>query len=231
MEPNPNHNDNILDNIHATASAPEENDGPIQRRITLYRSGFTVDDGPLRRLDDPNNSEFLKSLARGLTPQELKDDANGGNAVVGLVDKRRMEYEEDRDRGGTAEMETNTGGGFQSFTGVGQSLGGLSSSEGGDATAHDGIISGSVAAAPPEFDESRPSTMIQIRLLNGKRLKVKVNCDSPASVLSQHINSSGDGGSEDYVLSSGYPPRILDNLSISVEEAGLKGAQVIQKKA
>ncbi len=46
----------------------EESDGNSQsfsHEITMYRSGFTVDDGPYRRLDDPANAPFLENLASG----------------------------------------------------------------------------------------------------------------------------------------------------------------------
>lgn len=36
--------------------APAE---PVFHTITFWRNGFTVDDGPLRRLDDPANEPFL----------------------------------------------------------------------------------------------------------------------------------------------------------------------------
>lgn len=35
------------------------------RTITMYNGGFTVDDGPFRRLDDPANKDFLRDLAEG----------------------------------------------------------------------------------------------------------------------------------------------------------------------
>ena len=38
------------------ARAPAE---PVFHTITFWRNGFTVDDGPLRRLDDPANEPFL----------------------------------------------------------------------------------------------------------------------------------------------------------------------------
>ncbi len=38
------------------------------RTITMYIGGFTVDDGPFRRLDDPANKDFLKDLANGCVP-------------------------------------------------------------------------------------------------------------------------------------------------------------------
>ena len=70
----------------------------------MYRDGFVVDDGPYRRVDDPENADFLRSLAMGRTPRELADE---GNVTVNLVDKRSQEY-----------VET-----FRSFSGAGASLG------------------------------------------------------------------------------------------------------------
>lgn len=32
----------------------------VNHNITFWRNGFTVDDGPLRRLDDPANASFLE---------------------------------------------------------------------------------------------------------------------------------------------------------------------------
>jgi UBX domain-containing protein 1 len=41
-----------------TPSAPAP-PTPVFHTITFWRNGFTVDDGPLRRLDDPANAPFL----------------------------------------------------------------------------------------------------------------------------------------------------------------------------
>ncbi len=41
------------------------------RKITLYRNGFTVDDGPLRDLESPENKQFLASLSDGYIPREV----------------------------------------------------------------------------------------------------------------------------------------------------------------
>ncbi len=46
----------------------EESDGNtphFSHTITMYQSGFTVDDGPYRRLDDPENAPFLENLTSG----------------------------------------------------------------------------------------------------------------------------------------------------------------------
>lgn len=42
--------------VHAAASPPEV----VTHTITFWRNGFSVDDGPLRRLDDPQNASFLQ---------------------------------------------------------------------------------------------------------------------------------------------------------------------------
>lgn len=40
-------------------SQPEE----VVHNITFWRNGFTVDDGPLRRMDDPANASFLEVIS------------------------------------------------------------------------------------------------------------------------------------------------------------------------
>lgn len=40
-----------------SAAAPPE---VVSHHITFWRNGFTVDNGPLRRLDDPANAPFLE---------------------------------------------------------------------------------------------------------------------------------------------------------------------------
>ena len=195
--------------------------GEVRRTITMYRSGFTVDNGPYRRLDDPENKEFLSNMARGMIPRELSEEAEGDEVAVGLVDKRGEEYDPSK-HGSSSASETP---GFQSFSGEGQSL----AADASATTSTGGVIDPSAAGTPQPLDDSKPSTSIAIRLLNGKRIVVKVNLDSPVSELGQHIGDQA--GSDSYVFTSGYPPATIDDLSKSVEEAGLKGAQVVLKKA
>ena len=45
------------------------------------------------------------------------------------------------------------------------------------------------------------------------------------------VNASGDAGTVEYVLSAGFPPKVLEDLGRTVEECGLCGSQVVQKKA
>ena len=62
-----------FDNIVQRASNPSEprEGAPVGpgRVVTMYRNGFTVDDGPLRDLVSPESRAFLQSLERGEAPR------------------------------------------------------------------------------------------------------------------------------------------------------------------
>jgi len=189
----------------SVANGEDEEDRP-RRTITMYRDGFIVDNGPYRRLDDPANADFLRSLARRMTPRELLEE---GDIAVGLIDKRQEEY-----------VET-----FQSFSGNGAALG---TDIGNFPENQDGVIDPlTLQVAPSTVDMAVPTTNIQIRLMNGQRRIVKINVDATILELATHLSDS----SGRFRLLSGFPPKLITNLNQSLEEAGLKGAQVTQKLA
>jgi UBX domain-containing protein 1 len=200
VEPTPHDRDvvfNAADN--ATDAELHGNERP-RRTITMYRDGFLVDDGPYRRLEDPENADFLRSLAMGRTPRELTGE---GNVTVNLVDKRSEEYVES----------------FRSFSGTGTSLGTTN-------TTSDGVFEPSSSSSTlTEVDTSRPSTSIQVKLLNGKRHVVKINLDATVATLATMLPAE-----EPFRLVTGFPPKPLLDPEATIEESGLKGAQVIQKK-
>lgn len=199
----PNERDAVFGLAEAGGSAEER----PRRTITMYRNGFVVDDGPYRRLDDPENADFLRSLAMGRTPRELLEDADGGNVTVGLIDKRREDY-----------VET-----FSSFSGSGNALG-----DAGAEVSPDGVMDPTTLMEPTPVDDGQPTTSIQVRLLNGQRRVVRINTDSTVAQLAAHLREST---TQPFRLISGFPPRPITNVTQSIEEAGLKGAQVTQKAA
>ncbi|CAM9560526.1 unnamed protein product, partial [Phaeothamnion confervicola] len=56
--------EDIFQRAESSESAPLPAAG-ARRTITMYREGFTVDDGPFRRLDDEANAPFLQDLSQG----------------------------------------------------------------------------------------------------------------------------------------------------------------------
>lgn len=188
----------------------------------MYQSGFIVNDGPYRRLNDPANREFLTALAQGRIPRELAsengDGHSHGQVEVGLIDKRQEEYVE---RPPT----------FASFSGVGETLGSTTPS---DINA-DGVIVPPSTSSVSDSDMPPASgdhlTSVQIRLISGKRQVVKLSKSAPVQELGDRLNATGMAGSDPYVFVTGFPPKPIQDLSQSIETAGLAGASVQQKKA
>ena len=201
----------ISSDIRANATVLGEGEGPPQHTITLYRDGFVVDDGPYRRLDDPANSVFLTALASGMIPPELS--AGGQNVNVGLIDKRNQDYD--------AQQQQQQ----SSFSGTGNALGSTTIDATGDGVV---TLTSNTSSSSPELDASRPQTRIMLRLANGSRKVLQVNLDWPLSAILS-LMSDDEPSDQRFTLSSGFPPTILTNYTQTIEEAGLKNAQIIQK--
>ena len=72
---------------------------PTEHTITFYQDGFTVDDGPLRKPDEPENAAFLAAVNRGQMPAELIGDDGQADGDVHIIDKSG-EVREASTRGG-----------------------------------------------------------------------------------------------------------------------------------
>jgi UBX domain-containing protein 1 len=209
--------DGFVDAVFGRAEAASSGDNAEKqprRTITMYRDGFVVDDGPYRRLDDPANADFLRSLAMGRAPAEF----GGGDVSVGLIDKRSEEY-----------VQT-----FSSFSGQGNSLGSsttLTGTASSSASSGAMIEPSSLPSEPPAVDNSLPTTNIQVRLVNGQRRVITINTSSTVADLAAHVVVADNNTTQAFMLVSGFPPKPLVDLTQSMEEAGLKGAQVTQKRA
>lgn len=53
----------------AAADALVNTSSAVSRTVTIYRNGFTVDNGPLRDPTAPENASFLSDLTRGRVPR------------------------------------------------------------------------------------------------------------------------------------------------------------------
>jgi len=211
---------NVLDSIRSQAKPTLSDTSEQYRTVTMYRNGFTVDSGPFRRLDDPSNAPFLIDLAKGRTPKELEANIKKGEEdkviKIGLIDKRFEDYDD----------QNNKHDSFQSFSGIGTSLGCSTIS-----SSNTGVITpGTTYPTTSPLDENRPFTSIQVRLMNGNRLVKRVNVDNPVSVLVEYvIQATGNDVRRPFVLTCGFPPRVLTEFGQTIEESQLKGSQVTQR--
>ncbi|CAN6921366.1 unnamed protein product [Brassica oleracea] len=189
---------------------------PVIHNIVFWSNGFTVDDGPLRKLDDPENASFLDSIRKSECPKELEPADKRAPVHVNLM--RRDEKCPEREKPKVA------------FQGVGRTLGGASSS-----TPPNLSNPTDVAAVPSPsqslvVDETLPSTSIQLRLADGTRMVAKFNNHHTVNDIRAFIDFSRPGNPINYSLQvMGFPPKPLTDPFQTIDQAGLANSVVIQK--
>ena len=80
----------------------------------------------------------------------------------------------------------------------------------------------------PILDDSAPSTTIQVRTSDGKKLRLKVNTSITVAQLAALVVEN-TGSDMTFALSAGFPPKELSDAQATIETAGLIGAAVTQK--
>lgn len=150
---------------HAVAS--EE----VQERVLhIWQDGFSIDDGPLHRFDDPSNAADLAMIRQGRAPLHLMNVQFGQAVDVKLHQHEEAWHQLPRV--------------YRPFSGEGRRLGSPTSA----ATAPSAPISGAVPAAAttattaaasstttPTIDESQPTLTIRVALPDGTRLPARFN--------------------------------------------------------
>ncbi|KAK3142371.1 hypothetical protein QOZ80_4BG0345650 [Eleusine coracana subsp. coracana] len=199
--------------VPSTAPQPP---AQVLHNIHFWTNGFSVDDGPLRQYDDPENADFIESIKKSQCPQEL-EPADRSTAVHVNVIKRYEDYKE------PAKPRSR-------FQGVGRTLGGGSSAEDNSAPAPP-------TQAPPAasrsvgivVDDSLPFTSIQLRLADGTRMVARFNMHHTVGDIRSFIDASRPGGTRPYHLQTGFPPKQLTDPTQTVEQAGLANSVIMQK--
>ncbi|KAH6796023.1 hypothetical protein C2S51_037009 [Perilla frutescens var. frutescens] len=189
----------------------------ITHSITFWRNGFTIDDGPLRRLDDPANASFLESIGRSECPMELAP-ADKRTAVQVNLTRKEEEYKEPRKKS-------------LPFQGVGRTLGGTSDVAPMEASSVQTVLTAAPAPSPGlVVDQAQPSTSIQLRLADGTRMVSRFNNHHTIRDIRGFIDASRPDGPRTYQLQNmGFPPKQLADLDQTIDEAGIANSVVIQK--
>jgi len=184
---------------------------PKDIRLCMWKTGFTVDDGPLRKYDDPANQEFLDKITKGELPMELR--ALGTEINVSMEDRRNDTYEENKPKEE-----------FKSFGGSGNRLGASESS-----TSSSAPPSSSTDSTPSiDVDSTKPTTKLRIRLASGKQLVQEFNQSHTVTDLKNFCAASSGG--KNFELRAGFPPKPIDlNSEQTLQDAKLLNETVIQR--
>lgn len=202
----------------------EEVDEIVNRRIIFWEDGFSLEDGPLCRYDDPQHAQTLAMIKQGAAPLSFLN-VRFGQRVNLTVEQKQEKYKPPPPPP------------MKAFSGHGNRLGspapGIVTGSGSSTPAAAPAASSATSAPPPvafEVDSSQPTTQLQIRLADGERTVGRFNHTHTVGDVRNYINAAHPGmSSRAYVLQTSFPPKPITNETQSLKDAGLINAVVIQK--
>lgn len=193
----------------------------VVRRLTFWRDGFSIEDGPLYRYDDPANMAYLQAIHSGRAPLALLNLQSGQSVDLRIHRRTDEDYK---------PPKKPVGG----FHGHGNRLGSPVPGEpvfspAPSSSQQPSTTSSTQSAAPaPNTPQGEGDTTVQIRLGTGSAQRVRFQSTGPVEQLYNYVDGHTDP-SRPYVLQTTFPNKELTDRSISLKEAGVCGAVVVQK--
>lgn len=193
----------------------------ISRSLTFWRDGFSIEDGPLMRYDDPANQEILRAIQSGRAPTHLMGVQQGQQADVHVYKRLDEDYVAPKNKA-------------VPFSGQGNRLGSPTPEVAAPVQAPVVVptpqASRSAAAPQVDIDTAQPTTSLQIRLGDGTRLVIRFNHSHTVGDVYGFVNASSvTSRSRNYVLQTTFPNKELTDHGQTIKEAGLVNAVVVQK--
>lgn len=186
---------------------------PITIVLKMWENGFSVDEGDnvgeLRSYEDPESQKFLDDIKEGYIPKELIAKHKGGKINLDMEDHKDEPYKKPEKPA------------YIAFSGSGQALGASSSSTSTNTNC--------------EVDEnfkinvlkSKPTTNIQMRLAGNVTVRQQFNTSHTVGDLRKFMAQKS--GKTSFKIMLAYPPKVLDDDSLTLEEANLLNASVAQR--
>ncbi|CAB4022702.1 NSFL1 cofactor p47 [Paramuricea clavata] len=203
----------VSDAVQTPSSGSQGPPEPVVVNLNFWSNGFSVDDGPLRDMNDPENAEFLDAVKRGEIPRELHRLNRGGEVHVNMTDKRDEEYIKPKEI-------------VKAFTGEGHKLGSPTPKVVSSRTPS----SNTSSTQAPKVDDSQPVTNLQIRLADGTRLVAKFNHTNTIGDVRNFVNASRPQmAGRVYVLMTTFPNKELTDETLTLTDANLLNAVVVQR--
>ncbi len=183
--------------------------------IVLWKSGYQVGEDDVLPYESPEGHAFMTFIMQGRVPPsvfaapERAHLGKAGSVDVQIQDRRK----EDPPPPPSVRI----------FKGTSNTVGGAAAPP--VATA---IVQDSAGGPPPACNDALPHTTVQIKLLDGKKLALKVNLSATVADLQRAAAGAHATGGKPFVLRAGFPPRVLDVPCATLEAAGLQGASITQ---
>ncbi|KAK4187003.1 UBX domain-containing protein 1 [Podospora australis] len=185
--------------------------GPVQERtLHLWQDGFSIDDGELRRFDNPQNRADLQMIREGRAPLHLMN-VNFDQRVDVKLQHHNENYRP------LPKI-------YRPFGGEGRRLG---SPVPGEAAAAPALATTTTTATPAATsqepttgaDSSQPTLMLRIQLPNGTRLPARFNTNQTVGDVYDFVGrASADVNSRPWVLSTTFPNKDHQDKSLVLGE-------------
>ncbi|KAF2467797.1 SEP-domain-containing protein [Lindgomyces ingoldianus] len=219
----------VIPDPNAEAPHPPQR---VNRELHLWRDGFSVDDGPLFRYDDPANARTLEMINSGHAPLHILNVEPGQEVDVEVHPHKDEDYKTPKKK-------------YVPFSGSGQRLG--SPTPGGTAiaappppaagtttTTTTATASTSSAASPAavDIDASAPTVTLQIRLGDGTRLQSRFNTTHTIGDVYGFVDAASAASTQRaYALMTTFPStELTDKSKLLGDMAEFKrGGVVVQK--
>jgi UBX domain-containing protein 1 len=196
----------------------------VHRVLHLWNDGFSVDDGPLFRYDDPANAATLAMINQGHAPLDLLNVEPNQQVDLELDNQKDNPFVQPKKK-------------YVPFGGSGQRLGSptpgvaASSSSSQPATSTP-IPSASTEAPSVPVDQSQPTIRLQIRLGDGTRLTSNFNTTHTVEDLYSFVHAASPASAaRPFVLMTTFPSKDLDDQSVVLGDMPefKRGGVVVQK--
>ncbi|KAL7413439.1 hypothetical protein BDY24DRAFT_390192 [Mrakia frigida] len=211
----------------------DEEEEVAVRHLTFWKDGFSIEDGELRRYDQPGNRELLEAINQGRAPPSLLNVRVNQPVEVRVAKRLDEDWKPAPPKPkGPWEGSGNRLGapvpGLASPTSA-SSTPALPAATATEASSTTGTGSSAGGNLQFEVDMTEPTTQLQIRLGDGTRLVARVNFTHTIGDVRRFINASRPSSTRSYALQTTFPNKDLADESQTIKEAGLGGAVVVQR--
>lgn len=201
---------------------PQTSRDLVERHLHFWEDGFSVDDGPLFRLDDPANAAVLAQIKSGRAPLSILNVQPGQEVDVKL-EQHSEKYVPPKKK-------------YKPFEGAGQRLGSPTPGFSETFSPPPPATTPSAAAQAPSsgvnVNEAEPVVSLQIRLGDGTRLVSRFNASHTIGDVYNFVTSaSASSRSRSWVLMTTFPSKELQDKSLELGNISefKRGGVVVQK--
>ena len=197
----------------------------VERRLHFWQDGFSVDDGPLYRTDDPANAGILAMIRQGRAPLHIMNVEHTQEVDVKL-EQHDGKYVRPKQE-------------YKPFSGGGQRLGSPTPGPAGQSTSTAPAItpaptttSNTPATPAVDINEAQPMLSLQVRLGDGTRLVSRFNTTHTIGDVYEFVNASSPASRErPWVLMTTFPSKELQDKAqvLGTLSEFKRGGVVVQK--